>query len=133
MTFDDIKGGATIHADSEKLTKIKNHVNEEFRNEDENDLAVSRIVDLAVAVGLEEGKRSEHSLDGADRTSIGSLDPQNVLKTLIEIKHPDKSGEDLVTLLREYYAGGVDVIVNDISNHDHFDYNRYLCDENDTL
>jgi hypothetical protein len=68
-------------------------------------------------------------LDGADRTSIGSLDPQGVLKTLIEIKHPDKSGEELVTLLREYYAGGVDVIANDIDNHDYFDYNRYLRDE----
>lgn len=126
MSFDDIEGGATIHADSEKLTKIKKHVNEEFRNEDENDLAVSRIVDLAIAVGIEENRRSEHSLDGADRTSIGSLDPQGVLKTLIEIKNPNKSGEELVTLLREYYAGGVDIIANDIDNDDYFDYKRYL-------
>lgn len=131
MSFDDIEGGSTIHANSDKLNQIKKYVNTEFQNEDENDIKVSRIIDLAIAVGVEEDERSTHSLDGADRTSIGSLDPHRVLRTLIEIKHPDKSGEELLTLLREYYAGGVDVIATDLGNDDYFNYEKYLSNSDD--
>lgn len=55
-------------------------MNEEFRNEDENDLPVGRVVDLCIAVGIKENKRIEPSTENANRTSIGPLDPQGVLR-----------------------------------------------------
>lgn len=126
MTFDDIEGGATIRADSEKVRKVKKHVNEEFRNEGENDLKEGRIVELCIAVGIRENRRIEPKTEGADRTSIGSLDPQGVLKRLIEIRHDDKSGRELLPIMREYYEGGATVIAEQIDGQDYFDYEKYL-------
>jgi len=127
MSFDDVPGDFTLHASDDAVGEVRRYVNEEFRTEDEPDVTAARVVDLCIAVGIAEDERRKPQSEY--RTGAGSVDQHRVLRTLIEERHDDKSGEELVEIMRKYFEGGAQLISDEITDKGYFEIERYLPEE----
>lgn len=127
-SFDDIKGGFTIRASRDAWEAVRKDIVEEFQGEDVN-INTGRVVDTAIAVGMAEEKMREPSGTDPYRTSTESVDPYDVLKTLIEVRHPDRDADKLQEAMIQYFEGGLQEISNDIEENGYFDYEQYLPDD----
>lgn len=127
MSFDDVPGDFTLHASDEAVGEVRRYVNEEFRTEDVPDVTAARVVDLCIAVGIAENERREPQSEY--RTSAGSVDQHRVLRTLIEERHDDKSGEELVEIMRKYFEAGAQIVSDEITDKGYFEVERYLPEE----
>ncbi|UPM43181.1 hypothetical protein [Halocatena salina] len=88
-----------------------------------------RVVDTAIAVGVADEKMLEPSGPDPYRTSTESVDPYDVLKTLIEIRHPDRDADKLQEAMIRYFEGGLQVISGEIEENGYFDYEKYLPED----
>lgn len=127
-SFSDIEGGFTIRASRDAWETVRKDIFEEFQGEDLS-INTGRVVDTAIAVGIAEGEMREPSGSDPYRTSTESVDPYNVLKTLIEVRHPDRDADRLQEAMIQYFEGGLQVISDGIKENRYFDYEQYLPDE----
>jgi len=127
-SFSDIEGGFTIRASRDAWEIVRKDIFEVFQGEDIS-INKGRVVDTAIAVGIAEENMMEPSGSDPYRTSTDSVDPYHVLKTLIEVRHPEKNADDLQDAMIEYFEGGLQVISNEIEENGYFDYERYLPED----
>lgn len=127
-SFDDIEGGFTIRASRDAWETVRKDIVEEFQGEDVS-INTGRVVDTAIAVGTAEEEMREPSGTDPYRTSTESVDPYDVLKTLIEVRHPDRNADKLQEAMIQYFEGGLQEISNEIEENGYFDYEQYLPDE----
>lgn len=127
-SFDDIEGGFTIRASRDAWETVRKDIFEEFQGEDVS-INTGRVVDTAIAVGIAEGNMMEPGGPDPYRTSTESIDPYDVLKTLIEVRHPERDAEQLQEAMIQYFEGGLQAISEDINGSGYFDYEQYLPDE----
>jgi len=127
-SFDDIEGGFTIRASRDAWETVRKDIFEEFQGEDVS-INTGRVVDTAIAVGISEEEMLEPSGPDPYRTSTESVDPYDVLKTLIEVRHPDRGADKLQEAMIQYFEGGLQVISEEIEENGYFDYEQYLADE----
>jgi len=127
-SFDDIEGGFTIRASRDAWETVRKDIAEDFQGEDVS-INTGRIVDTAIAVGIAEEKMLEPGGPDPYRTSTESVDPYDVLKTLIEVRHPDRDADKLQEAMIQYFEGGLQVIFDQIEENGYFDYEQYLPDD----
>lgn len=127
-SFDDIQGGFTIRASRDIWDMVRKDVFEEFQGENVS-IDVARVVETAIAVGIVEEEMVEPGGSDPYRTSTDSVDPYGVLKTLIEVRHPDFNADELQNAMIEYFEGGLQTISSGIEENGYFDYEQYLPDE----
>lgn len=129
MSFADIEGGFTIRASRDAWETTKSEIMEDFQGEDVT-LQTGRIVEIAIAVGIaqDELQTSEYG-DDPYRTSTESIDQYSILKTLIEVKHPDEDADELQNAMIQYFEGGVQTIVDEVDEKGYFDVNQFLPEE----
>jgi len=126
MSFDNIEGGFTIRCSRDAWETTKSEVMEDFTGEDVT-LQTGRIVEIAIAVGIsEEELQSPEYGDDPYRTSTESIDQYNVLKTLIEVRHPDEDADGLQDTMIQYFEGGVQIISSEVEEKDYFDVDQFL-------
>lgn len=129
MSFADIQGGFTIRASRDAWETTKSEIMEDFRGEDIS-LQTGRIVEIAIAVGIAEDElQSSEYGDDPYRTSTESIDQYDILKTLIEVKHPDEGADGLQNAMIQYFEGGVQTIADEVENKGYFDVDQYLPEE----
>jgi hypothetical protein len=93
-------------------------------------LQTGRIVEIAIAVGIAEDElQSSEYGDDPYRTSTESIDQYSVLKTLIEVKHPDEDADGLQNAMIQYFEGGVQTIADEVEEKGYFDVNQFLPEE----
>jgi len=126
MSFADIEGGFTVRASREAWDTTKSEIMEDFQGEDVT-LQTGRIVEIAIAVGIAEDElmSSEYG-DDPYRTSTESIDQYDLLKTLIEVKHPDEEADGLQDAMIQYFEGGVRTIAAEVDDKGYFDVDQYL-------
>lgn len=127
-SFDDIEGGFTIRASRVAWETVQKDIFEDFQGEDVS-INTGRVVDTAIAVGIAEGKMLEPGGSDPYRTSTESVDPYDVLKTLIEVRHPNRDADQLQKAMIQYFEGGLQVISDEIEENGYFDYEQYLSGE----
>lgn len=127
-SFNDIEGGFTIRASRDAWETVRKDIFEEFQGEDMS-INTGRVVDTAIAVGIAEEKMREPRGSDPYRTSTESIDPYDVLKTLIEVQHPNRDADQLQEAMIQYFEGGLQVISDKIEENGYFDYEQYLPDE----
>lgn len=126
MSFADIEGGFTVRASREAWDITKSEIMEDFQGEDVS-LQTGRIVEIAIAVGIAEDElRSSEYGDDPYRTSTESIDQYDLLKTLIEVKHPDEDADGLQDAMIQYFEGGVRTIASEVDEKGYFDVDQYL-------
>ena len=126
MSFANIEGGFTVRASREAWDTTKSEIMEDFQGEDVT-LQTGRIVEIAIAVGIAEDElRSSEYGDDPYRTSTESIDQYDLLKTLIEVKHPDKNADGLQDAMIQYFEGGVRTIASEVDEKGYFDVDQYL-------
>lgn len=129
MSFANIEGGFTVRASREAWDTTKSEIMEDFQGEDVT-LQTGRIVEIAIAVGIAEDElRSSEYGDDPYRTSTESIDQYDLLKTLIEVKHPDKDADGLQDAMIQYFEGGVRTIASEVDEKGYFDVDQYLPTE----
>lgn len=129
MSFADIEGGFTVRASRDAWETTKSEIMEDFQGEDIS-LQTGRIVEIAIAVGIVEDElQSSEYGDDPYRTSTESIDQYSVLKTMIEIKHPDEDADGLQNAMIQYFEGGVQTIADEVEEKGYFDINQYLPEE----
>jgi hypothetical protein len=129
MSFADIEGGFTVRASREAWDTTKSEITEDFQGEDIT-LQTGRIVEIAIAVGIAEDElRSPEYGDDPYRTSTESIDQYDLLKTLIEVKHPDEDADGLQDTMIQYFEGGVRTIAVEVNEKGYFDVDQYLPPE----
>lgn len=127
-SFDDVEGGFTIRASRDAWETVRKDIFEEFQGEDVG-INTGRVVDTAIAVGIAEENMLEPGGPDPYRTSTESIDPYDVLKTLIEVRHPVRDAEQLQEAMIQYFEGGLQVISEAINGNGYLDYEQYLADE----
>jgi len=126
MSFANIEGGFTVRASREAWDTTKSEIMEDFQGEDVT-LQTGRIVEIAIAIGIAEDElRSSEYGDDPYRTSTESIDQYDLLKTLIEVKHPDKDADGLQDAMIQYFEGGVRTIASEADEKGYFDVDQYL-------
>lgn len=126
MSFADIEGGFTVRASREAWDITKSEIMEDFQGEDVS-LQTGRIVEIAIAVGIADDElRSSEYGDDPYRTSTESIDQYDLLKTLIEVKHPDEDADGLQDAMIQYFEGGVRTIASEVDEKGYFDVDQYL-------
>jgi hypothetical protein len=129
MSFADIEGGFTVRASRDAWETTKSEIIEDFQGEDIT-LQTGRIVEIAIAVGIAEDElQSSEYGDDPYRTSTESIDQYGILKTLIEVKHPDEDADGLQNAMIQYFEGGVQTIANEVEEKGYFDVNQHLPKE----
>jgi hypothetical protein len=129
MSFANIEGGFTVRASRDAWETTKSEILEDFQGEDIT-LQTGRIVEIAIAVGIAEDElQSSEYGDDPYRTSTESIDQYSVLKTLIEVKHPDEDADGLQNAMIQYFEGGVQTIADEVEEKGYFDVNQFLPEE----
>ena len=126
MSFSDLKGASTVRTSKEAFSPLEERINREFED-DEYELEKSRIADIALAVGLVEEELKEVS-GPVFTMNFGSIDKHDVMKAIIEERHPDKNGEELRAVFQRYLEGGAQLIAQEMDGSGVFKYHRYLSD-----
>lgn len=126
MSFSDLQGATTVRTSVEAFSPLEERINREFEDED-YELKKSRIADIALAVGLAENEKEEVS--GPTFTmNLGSIDKYDIIKIIIEERHPEMEGEELRAIFQEYLEGGSQYIVEGMDKTGVFKYHHYLPD-----
>lgn len=129
MSFSDISGSPVLRASEEPYDRLYEFVNKELSEDDDTELKKKRVGDIALAVGISEGRREGSVLGDEEVTfNLGSLDPDGVMKIIIEERHPEQGADGLRKLIGEYLRGGVQQIGEEIESDGVFDYHSYLSE-----
>lgn len=126
MSFDEVQGAAVVRTDKEPFEALAEFVNSELDEDEGSSVERARIADIALTVGIIEEERVEELGEDRAQFNLGSLDKHDVMKTIIEERHPELSGKELRGILQEYLAGGTQVIGKQIGETGVFQYHDYL-------
>lgn len=129
MSFSDITGSRVLRASEQPYDRLYEFVNKELSEDDDTSLDKQRVGDIALAVGIAEDRREE-SVAGDEEVgfNLGALDPEGVMKVIIEERHPDQGPEGLRQLIGQYLRGGVQEIGEEINLEGVFNYHNYLSE-----
>lgn len=129
MSFEDVPGAAVMRVSTDAFEALMDFATHEFSGQGEVKLEKARVADIALAVGFREGETAEHS-GPTTPFNLNSLDKHNVIRPLIEQRHPDADGPELRDLVQAYLEGGAQRIAESIDDNSVWDYHQYM-DEGD--
>lgn len=131
MSFQDIKGDPALRVSTGALETVEKFITREFRDGEDVQLRRARVGDIALAVGFQANRMEDPE---AERTgmNLSNLDDQGVIKTLIELRHPDASAEELRDIAQQYLEGGMQEIAEEIEKTSVFDYKALIPESRDS-
>jgi hypothetical protein len=128
MSFSDIEGAPVVRGSKAPFEVLFDQVTREVSgDESESNVEKARVGDIALAVGLHEGRREGKIADSDHQEfNLDSLDRSGAMKAIIEERHPEAAGKELRAILQEYLEGGLQVIADDVDEYGFFRYAEYL-------
>lgn len=87
------------------------------------------LLHIAVGVGLNSGKERQQQTHKKEIINVYSIENDGVIETLLEILHPDKSGEELLQIFQEYADLGIQIIHEEYKKLGYFDVETYFKED----
>jgi hypothetical protein len=128
MSFDQVSGSPVVRGSQSPYDKLSEQITRELaQNDDESSIKKKEIAKIALAVGLiEERRESEIFEENRAQFNLPNLIESPAMRVIIEERYPDASPNELVTILREYFEGGLQVIAEDVDMYGIFRYAEYI-------